>query len=187
MKKSLFPISGYALGFLLTVAMCFPAASWAAMDMFLKIPDIPGESKDAVHADDHDILAYSFGMSNSGSAIYSGGGAGKANFQDLSVTKWLNKGSPKLLLYCANGQHIQEVILTVRKAGETPVEYWKIKLTDVIITSVTSGGSGGEDRLTENVTFNYGRIEWSYTPVDDKGGTGGSIDHGWDLESNKGI
>ena len=109
-----------------------------AVDIFLKIEGVDGEAKDSKHKKDIDILAWSWGLSNSGSAHVGGGaGAGKVNVQDLSVTKYLDAASPKLILACCNGHHYDEATLTVRKAGgDNPVEYLKIKLQEVLISSV---------------------------------------------------
>ena len=157
-----------------------------AVDMFIKIKDVDGESKDKKHGKEIDVLAWSWGMSNSGSAHTGGGaGAGKVNVQDLSFTKYVDSASPKLMLSCCNGKHYDEALLTVRKAGEKPVEYIKIKLTEVLITSVSTGGSGGEDRLTENVTLNFAKFNLDYTPQDDKGAAGTAIPAGWDIAANK--
>src|SRR5262245_20508654 len=124
-------------------------------------------------------------MSNSGSAqTGGGGGAGKVNVQDLSFTKWVDSSSPKLMLACCNGKHYDEAFLTVRKAGEKPVEYIKIKLTEVLVTSVSTGGSGGEDRLTENVTLNFAKVNVDYIPQDDKGAAGTAIPMTWDIAAN---
>ena len=102
----------------------------AAVDMFLKIDGINGESEDATYKGEVDILAWSWGMSQSGTThIGGGGGAGKANFQDLSVTKWVDKASPLLMQKLANGQHIKEATLVVRKAGGTPLEYITLEKT----------------------------------------------------------
>jgi type VI secretion system secreted protein Hcp len=156
-----------------------------AVDMFIKINGVDGEAKDAKHKKEIDVLAWSWGMSNSGSAHVGGGaGAGKVNVQDLSFTKWVDSASPKLLLSCCNGKHHPEATLTVRKAGEHPVEYIKIKLTDFIITSVSTGGSGGEDRLTENVTLNFAKVHFDYIPQDDKGAAGTAIPMSWDIAAN---
>ena len=156
-----------------------------AVDMFIKIGDIEGESKDKKHGKEIDVLAWSWGMSNSGSAHVGGGaGAGKVNVQDLSFTKWADKATPKLMLACCDGKHYDEAKLTVRKAGEHPVEYIKIKLTEVLITSVTAGGSGGEDRLTENVTLNFAKVHYDYVPQDDKGKAGTAIPMTWDIAAN---
>ncbi|HEV2392516.1 MAG TPA: type VI secretion system tube protein Hcp [Verrucomicrobiae bacterium] len=156
-----------------------------AVDMFIKIGDVEGEAVDHKHKNEVDVLAWSWGMSNSGSAHVGGGaGAGKVNVQDLSFTKYVDKASPKLMLACCNGKHYDQALLTVRKAGEKPVEYIKIKLTEVLITSVSTGGSGGEDRLTENVTLNFAKVHVDYTPQDAKGAAGTAIPMSWDIAAN---
>ena len=157
-----------------------------AVDMFLKIEGVKGEANDKSHKEEIDILAWSWGMSNSGSAHLGGGaGAGKVNIQDLSITKYIDKSSPELMLAACNGKHFKEVNLVVRKAGEKPLEYLKIKLSEVLITSVSTGGSGGEDRLTENVTLNFGKVNVEYQPQDAKGGpAGGAVSMGWDIKQN---
>ena len=135
-----------------------------SVDQFLKIGDIEGESRDKEHGGEIDVLAWSWGMSQSGTTHSGGGGgAGKVNVQDLSITKYVDKASPNLMRACCNGKHYDEALLTVRKAGENPVEYIKLKLNEVIVTSVSTGGSGGEDRLTENVTLNFAKFEHIYT------------------------
>jgi type VI secretion system secreted protein Hcp len=157
-----------------------------AMDMFIKIGELKGESRDAKHKSSIDVLAWSWGMSNSGSAHAGGGsGAGKANVQDLSFTKYIDLSSPDLMLACCNGKHFPEATLTVRKAGEMPLEYLKIKLTEVLITSVSTGGSGGEDRLTENVTLNFAKVNVDYVEQTPTGGEGGKPKMGWDIAENK--
>jgi len=158
-----------------------------AVDMFLKIQGVDGESKDSKHKKDIDVLAWSWGLSNSGSAQTGGGaGAGKVNVQDLSITKWMDASSPHLVLACCSGKHFSEVTLVVRKAGgDNPVEYLKIKLQEVLISAVTTGGSGGEDRLTENVILNFAKFNFDYTPQDDKGAAGTPIPAGWDIAANK--
>src|SRR6476660_2723852 len=97
-----------------------------AVDMFIKIDTVDGESKDSKHKGEIDVLAWSWGMSNSGSAHTGGGaGAGKVNVQDLSFTKYIDKSSPDLMLACCNGKHFPDANLVVRKAGEKPLEYLK--------------------------------------------------------------
>lgn len=143
-----------------------------AVDMFLKLDGdkFKGESRDKTHVGKIDILAWSWGMSNSGTAHMGGGaGAGKANVQDLSVTKYVDASSAALLLACATGEHIPTANLIVRKAGTTPLEYIKIDLTECLITAVSTGGSGGEDRLTENVTINFAKVKFTYTEQDATG------------------
>ena len=156
-----------------------------AVDMFIKIGDVKGESRDKAHKGEIDVLAWSWGCSNSGTAHVGGGaGAGKVNVQDLSLTKYVDAGSPSLILYCCNGKHLPEALLTIRKAGENPLEYLTIKMTEVMITSVSTGGSGGEDRLTENITLNFAKVEVQYTPQDEKGAMGDPIPVGWNIAEN---
>jgi type VI secretion system secreted protein Hcp len=113
-----------------------------------------------------------------------GAGAGKVNVQDLSFTKWVDSASPKLMLAACDGKHFANATLVVRKAGEKPVEYIKIKMEEVLITSISTGGSGGEDRLTENVTLNFSKVSLDYVPQDDKGAPGTAIPMAWDIAAN---
>jgi type VI secretion system secreted protein Hcp len=159
-----------------------------AFDMFLKIKDVKGEAQDDKHKDTIDVLAWSWGMSNSGSTHTGGGsGAGKVNVQDISVTKYIDKSSPDLMKACCNGKHFETADLIVRKAGEKPVEYLTITMTDLIVTAVSTGGSGGEDRLTENVTLNFGAVKVKYIEQTAKGGEGAKPDMGWDIAANKAL
>jgi type VI secretion system secreted protein Hcp len=156
-----------------------------AMDQFIKIGAIKGESRDASHKDEIDVLAWSWGMSNSGSAHVGGGaGAGKVNVQDLSFTKYIDKSSPDLMLACCNGKHFDTATLTVRKAGEKPLEYLVITMEDLIVTSVSTGGSSGEDRLTENVTLNFARVKVNYKEQTATGGVGATPQMGWNIAEN---
>ena len=157
-----------------------------AVDMFIKVGDIKGESLDHAHKDEIDVLAWSWGLSQAGSmGMGGGGGAGKVNVQDLSFTKYVDKSSPNLMKFCCSGKHYPDATLTIRKAGDKPVEYLILKLTDVLISSVSTGGSGGEERLSENVTLNFAKVKVSYQPQKKDGSKdGGPIDMGWDIEAN---
>ena len=155
--------------------------------MFPEIDGVKGESKDKTHAKQIDVLSWSWGMSNHGKThVGSGGGSGKVNVQDVSLTKYVDSSSPNLMLACCNGEHFDSAVLTVRKAGgKEPVEYVQIKMTEVFITSVSTGGSEGEERLTENVSLNFAKVELDYIPQDDKGRPGTKMPFGWDIAANK--
>jgi type VI secretion system secreted protein Hcp len=157
-----------------------------ALDMFIKIGDLKGESRDAKHKEQIDVLAWSWGMSNSGSAHMGGGaGAGKVSVNDLSLTKYIDFSSTALQLACCNGKHFKEALLVVRKAGENPLEYLKITMDEVLVTSVSTGGSGGEDRLTENVTLNFAKVKVEYQKQKADGAAdGGPATLGWDIAGN---
>jgi type VI secretion system secreted protein Hcp len=156
-----------------------------AVDMFIEIGDIKGEAKDKTHKDKIDVLAWSWGVSNSGSAHHGGGGgSGKVNVQDLSFTKYIDKSTPALQLACCNGKHFDKALLIVRKAGESPLEYIKVTMNEVMVSSVSTGGSGGEDRLTENVTLNFAKVKLEYTEQEAKGGKAASSEYTWDIQGN---
>ncbi len=156
-----------------------------AVDMFIRIGDIKGEAQDAAHKDEIDVLAWSWGMSQSGT-MHVGGGGGKVSVQDLSVTKWIDKASPPLMMACSDGSQFPEAVLTVRKAGKTPLEYIVVTLNDVIITSISTGSNGGEERLTENVTLNFSGVHFDYQPQKPDGSKdGGQIKYGWNIAANE--
>jgi type VI secretion system secreted protein Hcp len=159
-----------------------------AVDMFLLLDNVKGETKDKAYKSKNamDILAYSWGMSQSGTTHFGGGGgSGKANFQDVSVTKYVDSASSVLMTFCAKGTHIPKGKLVVRKAGDNPLEYIIYELEEIIVTSVSTGGSGGEDRLTENVSLNFAKVKHVYWPQDDKGGKGpASVDFEFDIAAN---
>lgn len=159
-----------------------------AIDMFLEVEGIPGESIDSVHKGHISLLAWSWGASQSGSThLGPGGGSGKVNVQDLSFTKYVDEASHLLLLNCCNGTHIPKAVLTIRKAGGTaPLDYVVLTLNDIIVSSVSTGGSGGEDRLTENVSLNFAKFKFEYTKQKADGSAdGGPKPAGWDIPKNE--
>lgn len=158
-----------------------------ATDMFLDLGEkIKGESIDGTHKDKIDLLAWSWGMSNQGSThVGVGSGSGKANFQDISITKYVDKASCPLMAACASGEHVPTASLIVRKAGGTPLEYLVITLTNVLVSSYSTGGSGGEDRLTENVSLNFGKFKIEYKTQNDKGVGVAAGNVSWDIAANK--
>ena len=156
-----------------------------AVDMFLKIDDIEGESVDDVHAGEIDVLSWSWGMSQSGTTHSGpGGGAGKVNVQDLSFVHYVDKSSANLMKMCCNGKHFEEATLVVRKAGEMPLEYMIITMKGGLISSVSTGGSGGEDRITENVTLNFSEFKTEYVPQMADGSGDASVIVGWNIAKN---
>ncbi len=145
-----------------------------ALDMHLELTGgkvtYTGESKHKKHAGKIQLLAWSWGMSQSGSFGHgSGGGAGKANIQDISVTKYLDKSSTQFMQALTTGAHADTAILYVSKAGGEQADYLKITLTSVMVTSYSTGGSGGEDMLTENISLAFAKFEVAYSVQDDKG------------------
>ena len=162
-----------------------------AVDMFLKIEGVDGESTDSAHDKWIEILSYSHGVSQPSSGAISSGGARSAercDHQDFSVVKTLDKASPKLALMCSNGQHIPEVILVLCRDDGDKAQYMEYKMSDVIVTSVNYHCSKSVDeRPIEEVTFNYAKIEWTYTELDPVSGKAkGDVTSYWDVVLNKG-
>ena len=156
-----------------------------ASDIFAKIGDIKGESTDAKHKDEIEVLSFSWGVTN-GATIGpgSGAGAGKATFQDLSIVHTIDKASPLLLKACATGQHLKEATITHRKAGKGQQEYLIIKMNDVIITGVSlSDSSGGAG--SENVTMAFAKVDFEYKPLNSSGSLDAGIHFKYDIKANK--
>jgi type VI secretion system secreted protein Hcp len=160
----------------------------AAVDYFLKLEGIEGESQDEKHKNEIHIESFSFGVSNVGTGGYNlGSGAGKASFQDISFNKRTDKASTNLQLACASGKHIANGLFTARKAGEKPVEFLKIKLTEVFVSSWNVSGHGEGGITSESFTINFSKIETEYTPQKADGTPSASVHSGWDVKANKKI
>ena len=163
-----------------------------AFDCFLKIDGVPGESTDEKHADWIELLSFSHGVSQTASGSASSGGgrsAERCDHQDFSVVKTLDKASPKLNLFCCNGKHIATVKVELCRATGDKQRYMSYVMNDVIVSAARPGGSaqGGETLPLEEVTFNYGKIEWTYTETDHKTGQPkGDVATHWDLMQNRG-
>jgi type VI secretion system secreted protein Hcp len=166
----------------------FPAvmtADAAAVDYFLKIDGIDGESTDDSHRGEIEILSYSWGMSNSGSfAAGGGGGAGKVSFSSIRLTSSVNKASPMLFESVATGKHFPTATISVVKTGQENQEFLKITLTDVIISSYQAGGMSGDIPM-DSFKLNFAKIEYEYKPQSPDGSLDASVRAGWDLKENK--
>lgn len=157
-----------------------------AVDIFLKLNKLKGESVDDKFAGEIDVLQWSWGMSQSGTThLGPGGGAGKVNVQDLTLTKYVDMATHDLLKHCATGTHIADGELIVRKAGATPLEYLKISMKDLIVSSYQTGGSGdGMDRVMETVTLNFAQYEVTYASQKNDGSKGPEGKAGFDIAKN---
>jgi type VI secretion system secreted protein Hcp len=159
--------------------------------MFIKVQDHDGESEDEDHKGWIDILSWSWGMSQSATThIGGGGGQAQASVQDISFVKWVDKSTPALMYSCCVGKHIPKAEIHCTKASGNDkggeLQYIVIKMDDVIISSVSTGGSGGEDRLTENVSLNFAKVEYQYTVQTAQGGAGAKPKVTWDVKAGRG-
>jgi type VI secretion system secreted protein Hcp len=164
----------------------------ALFDAFLKLDGIKGESADAKHKGEIDIMSFSWGMNQTGThSSGGGGGAGKVSVHDISITKKTDFSSPALMLHCASGKHIPEAHLTVRKAGGEPLEFMKIKLTDVLVSSykphVETGVPGATNEMPiDQFSLNFAKIEYAYQMQGPDGKPqGGPAIAGWDVKANQ--
>ena len=157
-----------------------------AADVFLKLGDIKGESSDDKHKGEIDVLAWSWGVSNAASmATGGGGGLGKASFHDLTITHYIDKASPNLLKMCATGEHIKEATLTQRKQGKGQQEFLVIKLSDVMVSSVSPGGSEAGTAPLESVSLAFAKVALEYKAQKPDGSLDAGIHFKYDIKAQK--
>jgi type VI secretion system secreted protein Hcp len=156
-----------------------------AYDAFMKLDGIDGESTNDAHKGEIEILSFSWGLSQTGStAVGSGGGAGKASFQDLHFTTAVSKASPRLFKACATGEHIKKASLSFLKSENSRDVFLKIDLEDVLVSSHNSAGAQG-DQPVDEVGLNFAVIQFSYWPQNADGRIGDPVSAGFDVRQNK--
>jgi len=154
---------------------------------YLKIDPIKGESTDDKHKDWIEVESFSHGLSQpvSGQSGTGGRAAARADFAAFTINKMVDKASPDLNLFCAQGKHIAKLELDVCQETGEKVCYLKYELENVMVHAVHISG-GGSQRAAESVSFTYGKIAWTYTAVKDDGSAGDKVGpKKWDLELNK--
>jgi type VI secretion system secreted protein Hcp len=157
----------------------------AAFDYFLKIDGIPGESTDAKHKDEIEVLSWSWGETQEiAPSPGGGGGTGKVAMTDLHVSANLSKASPQLLLACASGKHIKSAVLAGRRGGKAQAEFLTFSLSDVLVSGYQTGGATAEAPL-DSISLNFSKIEVTYKQQTAKGSLGPAIRVGWDRKTNK--
>jgi type VI secretion system secreted protein Hcp len=157
-----------------------------AQDMFIKIEGIEGESLDATHKNEIEVLSWKWESSqHSNMHSGSGGGSGKATVEDFCFVHYVDKASTNLLNYCLSGKHIKNIQFVVRKAGGDPLEYLTIKFTDAIITRVSTEGSyDDETRPRETVKFAFTKLTQDYVMQNAEGAKSGVISTSYDVKAN---
>ena len=173
-------------------------------DAFLKIDTVKGESADAKHKGEIDILNFHWGLTNAASigSATSGAGSGKVKFNEFTIIKQTDAATPALFKACATGAHFPNATLVIRKAGGTQLEYLTMKFSTVFVVGIKSRGpdspllpgagklkdaTQGDNQLpTEEITFVYGKLQVQYQPQGSDGGAqGGPVLAGWDQVLNK--
>jgi type VI secretion system secreted protein Hcp len=179
----------------------------AHADFYLKIDGIDGESQDDKHKNQIEVEDFSWGAANQGtSASGGGGGAGRVAMHDFIIWKQVDKASPKILEACCTGKHISSAVLSCCKQGGSQQEYIKITLSDVLVSGyrtealaslpeikgTTQGGvkPGLADEPPpipiEEISLNFGKIEYEYREQDSKGNMAGPVKTIWNAKTNKG-
>ena len=148
-----------------------------AADFFLKLTDIEGESTDDKHKNEIVVESFSWGLLNPADD--------RASVQDFEFTSLIDKSSPILMLSCATGKHIDEAVLTARKAGEKPLEYLIIKMKDILVTGFQPAGSAGDVLPVQSFSLNFEAINWEYTQQRADGSAGEKISRGFDVKDVK--
>ncbi len=162
----------------------------ARTDAFLdlKAGKIEGESTEVGFEKCIQLLSWSEGVVNSGTAAHGTGmGSGSVNFQDFHFTMIMNEASSKLMLACATGQHISQAILTQRKStgDETPQPFLVFTFKDVYVSSYQTGASSGGDLPVESCSLNFSEVTMAYAKQDAKGKLTMGSPLGWNVKTNK--
>ena len=165
--------------------LCRSLEERAMADTFAKIGDIKGDSRDRRHAEEIDVLSWSWGLSQASAPIGAGGTApGRASFRDFTFIHQFDKASPVLMRTCATGQHVRDATITVRKAGQGQQEYLVIKMTDVVITGVTPTAAG-DGAPAETVSLQCGRVDVEYRPQRADGSVDAPTRFAFDIAANR--
>lgn len=171
------------------VAFFWSGSVWA-VNGFLKINGIPGECMDDKHQGWIDIRGYAHEIIQPTTATATSNQikfAGKCDHKEFIITKGLDQSSPKLTLLCSNGERIKEIRIELCQGGGDKIRYMEYKLTDVVVNRISQKVFSGESTPTEEVSFTYGKIEWTYTAIDyQTGQPKGEVKSFWDVGADQG-
>lgn len=155
-------------------------------DCFLELKGVKGESKDKAHPDTIQVASFSWGGAQQGTmSAGGGGGAGKASFSDITVSKNVDKASATLWQFMALGKHFDTGKLIVRKAGGSPLDYLVVDMEKVLVSSISVGGaSQAEDSVHEQITLNFSKFKITYKPQKDDGSADAAVEFGFSIKQN---
>lgn len=160
-----------------------------AVDIFMKLEGIDGESTDDKHKKWFELFSYNHGVSQpvSGASGTGGRTGGRADFQEFNVVKTIDNATPDLHIYCATGKHIPKIEVEICQATEEKHCFMKYTMEKCVVSSISANGDkeGEDTRPTENLSFAYGQITWEYTPIGHDGTPGAATERAWSLEENK--
>ncbi|MFO1220119.1 MAG: type VI secretion system tube protein Hcp [Burkholderiaceae bacterium] len=166
------------------LAACATTAG-AADAIYLKLDGITGASTSERHKGEIDISSYAQAFRNAVNFGFgSGAGAGRVSCGDITVLKNIDRATPDLIMHVTTGRHIAQGTITFTRAGEQPIDYYVVKLRDVLIDAVEQIDPPGEAGLTEKVSMKVRQFQFTYTPQSATGQAGTPITFGWDCASN---
>jgi len=164
-------------------ATAIPAA--AADQIFLKLDGIRGASTDARHKDEIDITSYAQAFRNSVNFGFGGGaGSGRVSCGDITVLKNIDRSSPDLIMQVTTGRHIRDGVITFSTGGERPLDYYTVRMRDIVVDAVEQMDPPGESGLTEKVSLKVRQFQFTFVPQDNRGLPGTPVTFGWDCASN---
>ena len=158
-----------------------------AVDYFLKLDGIPGESREAKHRGQIELQSFSWGEVHQRPTAGSGAAAGRVAMQDLHFVAQVSKASPKILLACAAGTHIATAVLTARRSGRAAQDFLVYSLMDVVVTSYQTGGVEGADGPVDQASLSFGRIGVEYRARKADGSLEPAVSAGWDVMRSRPI
>ena len=157
-------------------------------DIYMKIDGIKDESEDDKHKDQIEVQSYSHSVDLPISNVVSSSGSATASrcvHSDFTIQKYMDISTPTLNQYCSSGKPIKEIVMTLRRAGETQQPYTIYTMTDCVVSNIAVSG-GGSDLPMESVSFNYGKIVWEYKKLDrETGQAKGDAVGNWNARKNK--
>jgi type VI secretion system secreted protein Hcp len=155
-----------------------------AVDYFLKLDGIQGESADEKHKDEIQLMSFSWGGSQTSSVAGTGGsGAGKVDLSDFSVMVNFDKATPKFFKSMCAGTHIKTGELSAIKSGAEGKPYLKVDFKELFVSSLQISASS--EIPTVSVSFTYNEIKMNYSVQDEQGNLKSTGDVTYDLKTNK--
>jgi type VI secretion system secreted protein Hcp len=159
------------------------------MAAYIKFEGVDGEAQDKDHKNWSDILSFSQGiMQPGGAATGPTRRRGDVIFEDIQITKELDKASPKIAEAVCKGKVFPkvEIHLTASYTDAGRVPYFKYELKNVLVTNYNISGSGqSEDVPTENCSLNFEEIKVTYAEADSKGKSKGNVEYQWKVEEGE--
>jgi type VI secretion system secreted protein Hcp len=157
-----------------------------SVEIYLKINGVDGEAPTKGFEKHIELHSFSMGASNpSGVSAGTGSGAGKVDISSLNLQKSVDLASAKLFQQCCSGKHFDDATIVCREAGgDSPVDYWTIKLKQVFVDNISWGASSGGGKPSETVSISFAEIKFEYYSQDEKGAKKDKVAGGWNTKQN---